>query len=475
MELRLIPGSVNLYIDLNNNIYNKNKEKLEIPIKMNKILINIFNQNMELDIEWLKLVTWYDVSPEFMLLHHNKIKFASIRNTMLKKKVDKVMVFTEPIFYCHGFRYIPCYTRYAINKNGEVFDTLNKRFCPVYQYQRMYKHVSIYDGLIKRVTPAVHHRLVALTFIPNDDFITRPYINHIDADRGNNEIGNLEWCSPEENAVHAAKMGLQPDILRVKARDVYTGKITHHYSLQDIVTTFGIPYTRLSFFRVNYGRLPGYLFNKRYEIKLEDDNTPWYYENKDLDESCFGEKAYITWTIFNKNNGETKVFNSGKALCKKYQLWLPIFNKENIIKAMKVKHPNLEVSYKINHIRGPYNIYDVVKKKFVFVCSSLRDIEKQTGIGNNMIRDHLSRKEKFIYNDRYIVLAEGNTKFNLDEYVKKPDLSKKVKLIDVDTKEEKIFNSIRGMGIFLGVDKHTANRIYHNKSIYKNYLVRPIT
>lgn len=41
------------------------------------------------------------------------------------------------------------------------------------------------------------HRLIAVNFIPNPD--NKPCINHIDHDKSNNRISNLEWCTYSEN------------------------------------------------------------------------------------------------------------------------------------------------------------------------------------------------------------------------------------------------------------------------------------
>ena len=50
------------------------------------------------------------------------------------------------------------------------------------------------------------HRLVAEAFITNmNDY---PQVNHIDCDKTNNKIDNLEWCTNSQNHIHASKNGL---------------------------------------------------------------------------------------------------------------------------------------------------------------------------------------------------------------------------------------------------------------------------
>ncbi|PAK29612.1 HNH endonuclease [Bacillus velezensis] len=50
------------------------------------------------------------------------------------------------------------------------------------------------------------HRLVALHFIPNPKNL--PMVNHIDGNKANADIKNLEWVTPKENAQHASRTGL---------------------------------------------------------------------------------------------------------------------------------------------------------------------------------------------------------------------------------------------------------------------------
>lgn len=49
------------------------------------------------------------------------------------------------------------------------------------------------------------HRVVAEAFIPNPS--NKPYINHIDCDKLNNSIENLEWVTAKENTEHISKLG----------------------------------------------------------------------------------------------------------------------------------------------------------------------------------------------------------------------------------------------------------------------------
>lgn len=68
-----------------------------------------------------------------------------------------------------------------------------------------YEIVTLYDENHIGKQCAVH-RLVAMMFIPTNDETL--YIDHLDGNKRNNDISNLEWVTSKENSVRACKSGL---------------------------------------------------------------------------------------------------------------------------------------------------------------------------------------------------------------------------------------------------------------------------
>ena len=80
------------------------------------------------------------------------------------------------------------------------------RFCtPTNNNSKRYWRVGV--QINNRQKHLAIHRLVAKAFIPNPDNL--PQINHIDGDKNNNKVSNLEWCNNGYNQAHAWKNSLK--------------------------------------------------------------------------------------------------------------------------------------------------------------------------------------------------------------------------------------------------------------------------
>lgn len=86
-----------------------------------------------------------------------------------------------------------------------------------------YIHLSmVEDGKVKQF---LAHRLIAEALIPNSE--NYPVVNHKDANRMNNNIENLEWCSQADNIRHSVNMHKQKYFTKLKQRRISSGITTN--------------------------------------------------------------------------------------------------------------------------------------------------------------------------------------------------------------------------------------------------------
>ena len=70
--------------------------------------------------------------------------------------------------------------------------------CRGYEFVRLCKNGIHYNAKV--------HRMVAEAFLPKREVANE--INHIDGNKRNNHVSNLEWCTPKENMQHSKQLGL---------------------------------------------------------------------------------------------------------------------------------------------------------------------------------------------------------------------------------------------------------------------------
>jgi hypothetical protein len=92
------------------------------------------------------------------------------------------------------------------------------------------------------------HRLVASAFLANNQ--SKPEVNHIDGNKDNNHILNLEWVTKSENMQHAVRTGLSipnnelaSEARRKKVINIITGKL--YQSAKSAAEENGLVYSTL--------------------------------------------------------------------------------------------------------------------------------------------------------------------------------------------------------------------------------------
>lgn len=99
---------------------------------------------------------------------------------------------------------------YIIYENGDVYSEKLGIFLKPRQNKNGYLIVTLDKEQL------LLHRLVAKHFIPNPyDY---PQINHIDGNKLNNDVSNLEWCTQQQNINHSLEHHLRKGFISVSTK-----------------------------------------------------------------------------------------------------------------------------------------------------------------------------------------------------------------------------------------------------------------
>ena len=94
------------------------------------------------------------------------------------------------------------FTKYLIDTQGNIYNKRTMKKLKDRDNGRGYRAVRLYNSEGKMISKYVH-RLVAETFIDNPNNL--PEVNHIDEDKSNNCVDNLEWCDRKYNNTYGEK------------------------------------------------------------------------------------------------------------------------------------------------------------------------------------------------------------------------------------------------------------------------------
>jgi hypothetical protein len=95
---------------------------------------------------------------------------------------------------------------YYISTKGNIKNVTTGKICAQH-IRNGYKAVCLYNPDTQKKNTSNIHRLVAGAFILNTD--NKPFVNHKDGKKENNNLENLEWVTAKENTCHAIETKLQ--------------------------------------------------------------------------------------------------------------------------------------------------------------------------------------------------------------------------------------------------------------------------
>lgn len=173
----------------------------------NEVLFS-FGTGKERVAQWLR-VDWL-VAMKYLVNDNNYCHIKHLDGNLLNDSVENLQwcefCTEEPSKEIDGYR-----GKYIITNTGKVFNNWTGQQLKS-RLNHGYPHVGlrVYDGEKSIQKLFKVHRLVAYYFIENPNNL--PIVNHIDGNKENNNVNNLEWSSYSENTNHAYRTKLAKTI-----------------------------------------------------------------------------------------------------------------------------------------------------------------------------------------------------------------------------------------------------------------------
>lgn len=213
-----------------------------------------------------------------------------------------------------GYYVVPGESAMAVSPDGKFINVRTGKPIKPGPINDGYWKISIfYQG---KTTNWYVHRLLARTFIGRPDrHLDKDHsvleVNHIDTDKSNNTLGNLEWVTPVENIRHA--IGLDRfDYTPVLCKHLTNGAIIEMKSIKECAAKFGISYRRLR--KHLMSREAGTRTKNWFVFKYADD-TPWpELREKDYQENTW-DVRFGVWYAKDEETGKTYFNRTLEDLC----------------------------------------------------------------------------------------------------------------------------------------------------------------
>ena len=476
MLKRIIPSLFySIDLDTNEVVRPSGKETDSLKQTKDSVRINLYDIRKVVKKEWLKWLAYYVIA--LPLRFKNRIWDIRFYDHKLKSKVKesdkKIVVFKSPLYVDNKqeFRLLARYPDYAISKDGRILE-VNKNKLMEYDFSNssnyIYPTIRIFDRVLKKSDTVRLHRLVALAWCENKDFISKPIVNHKDKNRHNFHADNLEWISYSGNTSHVLDDTVNYNVT-YKIRNIDTGEIKYLESLTEAskymgrsrINTVHTPLKRSTIWEGSNGK---------FELKLSTDKSPWLYDKaKELDNKSLTNKYIVKY-----KDGKKEYFRNRIDLNKTFLNFTASVESEELIK--KILSKRLDIDY-INKIEVS-NINNLgyqamnIKTKEIYAAPSHSLLAKLTGLGKSTITKAITLGDTQRVFNNFIIRNYSNDEWNLNN----------LKIVDNKPKSFNVYenknlidtiSSLRELSKKYNLERHFLMHHFknNNKLEHKNYII----
>jgi len=459
-----IPGNDEYKLSLDGKFLNMNDEECTPLVQNGFLNIRMYEKDYLIDSTWLSLLAHFETElPECFKERLGDIYFQDTQKELTRSPSGKVMRFKKPMVIDRKYRVVPGFTRFAVSRDGEVLDLRTWRITKIYKpgNDKNYPSITIYNP-DKGIHHSVYiHRLVALAWVANCCFITKPVVNHKDGNKNNFRSSNLEWVSYSDNSKHAVSSGLRPDAVKCKIRNVHTCEVREFQSFSSACVYMGIN-DRTKISAVMYQKKHK-LVKETFEVKLADDTSPWFYEKYVLGEVSGRYTLLLTY-----EDGRVEEYPDVRTFKKKFKIW-NTSNITELISKFKSVYPNIEVSLIDGFKMGAVQAYEL-KTGEIFEADGIRQMTRLIGLSYIVIRSALKNEGTKVtkgYAFRYKSDKPWDKNFTYHE-----NNAWCVTAIHRKTGETKKFESLRKAAKFFERDRSFIKKCLDKEWLYGNWKIK---
>ncbi len=449
--------STNFFIDENLSITDKDGIRC-CNTDSNLITLPLFGKERTVDKLWLYLFSKYKIGNEHTV---DFVVFTPLAENARYKhdKFNYYVSFMRPVYYGqdHNLRIVPRFPNIAISKDGKIVKNIFTGHV-VSTYINPYGYVSatIHDETCNCKRNVFIHRLVANAWCVNKDPYFKTTVNHKNGIKTDNNASNLEWASFKENDQHAASTGLKRSS-KCKIRDIVTGDIKEFVSTAEAFRYIGINNQE----EVHFNRRINSLFNKRYEMRLDGDHRPWFY-NTNVSNVCAAQYIYT----IEDDTGAITIVNGIKEFITKYKLWNIPDNNKSLVNEFKRRYPNYKITVLNQRPHKQIQIRDLKSNK-ITLFESEREASKNLSICRTTIRHSIKSDGKFLVNGQYQARFISKKKWP-EPYIKE-NKPQQILVINKTTNEEVTYESLRAVAAALGLSRFAIKRRIKNPYLDDKY------